>query len=73
MEIEEFYIKVGLRIKEIRERKKLTQEELSEKAGISLDYLGKIEVNINNIGLIALFKIVKALDVSFAEFFETIV
>ena len=47
MNLEEFYIKIGKRIKILREQKHLTQEKLAEAAGISLDYLGKIEVCIN--------------------------
>lgn len=72
MNIKEFYIRVGLRIKELRELKGYSQDILSEKANISTDFLGKIEVNINNPGLISLFKIITALDVSFEEFFKNI-
>ncbi len=72
MNIEEFYKKIGLRIKELRELKGYSQDILAEKADISTDYLGKIEVNINNPGLIGLFKIIIALNVSFEEFFKNI-
>ena len=34
---------LGLRIKELRKKKKLTQDELSEKAGITGKYMGIIE------------------------------
>jgi len=57
MDFKMFYKKLGLRIKALREEKHLTQEKLAEKAGISLDYLGKIEVNINKPGLTALLKL----------------
>ena len=46
MDEAEFYKKLGKRIKTLRENAHLTQEKLAEKSGISLDYLGKIEVNI---------------------------
>lgn len=72
MFLTEFYKKIGIRIKELREIKGYTQQSLSEKAGLSLDYLSKIEVNINNPGLVALFKIITALDVTFEEFFSKI-
>ena len=39
----EFYKKLGIRVKFLREKMHLTQEKLAEKCGISLDYLGKIE------------------------------
>lgn len=70
MLLKEFYIRLGKRIKKIREEKGYTQEVLAAKAGISVDYLGKIEVNINNPGLKSLFSIIKALDVTFEEFFK---
>ena len=71
MGIANFYKKVGLRIKELRELKGLTQEKLAEMAGISVDYLGKIETSINNPGMIGLYKIINALGVSYSEFFST--
>ena len=70
MEFKEQYQKLGKQIKFLREERHLTQEKLAERAEISLDYLGKIEVNINRQGLIALFKIVKALDVEIKDLFD---
>lgn len=70
MEENIFYIKLGKRIKFLRENAHLTQEKLAEKCGISLDYLGKIEVNINKPGLKTIFKISEALDVPVKELFE---
>ena len=48
----------------------LTQEKLAEKSGISLDYLGKIEVNINKPGLKTLIKLSDALDIPFRDLFD---
>lgn len=70
MEENIFYIKLGKLIKFLRENAHLTQEKLAEKCGISLDYLGKIEVNINKPGLKTIFKISEALDVPVKELFE---
>ena len=70
MDIEILYKKLGKKIKFLREERHLTQEKLAEKANISLDYLGKIEVNINHPGLITIFKIAKALDVKVKDLFE---
>lgn len=70
MVFEQEYIKLGRNIKYYRENACLTQEELAEKAGISLDYLGKIEVNINKPGLKTIFKLAEALSISPAEFFK---
>lgn len=70
MDIEKFYINLGKRIKFLREQSNLTQEQLAEKAGMSLDYLGKIEVNINHPGLKSVFKIALALDIKPKELFD---
>ena len=41
----------------------LTQEKLAEKAEISLDYMGKIEISINRPGLKTILKLACALDI----------
>ena len=66
----EFYKLLGKRIKTLRENAHLTQEKLAEKTGISLDYLGKIEVSINKPGIKTILKLANALDVPIKEFFE---
>lgn len=66
----EFYKLLGKRIKFLRENACLTQEKLAEKAGISLDYLGKIEVSINKPGIKTILKLANALDIPIKEFFE---
>ena len=60
MKEEDFYNLIGKRIKSLRKMKHLSQEQLAEKSGLSLDYIGKIEVNINKPGLKALLKISNA-------------
>ena len=72
MAFDEFYKHLGKRIKILREEKHLTQEKLAEKAGISLDYLGKVEVNINRPGLKTLLKLAQALEISMEELFKTL-
>lgn len=64
------YEKLGKRIKYLRENAHLTQEKLAEKCGISLDYLGKIEVCINKPGLKTLIKISDALDIPIKALFD---
>lgn len=56
-----FYRELGRRIKFLREKAGLTQEKLAEKSGISLDYMGKIEVSINKPGLKTILKLADAL------------
>ncbi|MBQ3310923.1 helix-turn-helix transcriptional regulator [bacterium] len=64
------YKSIGKRIKFLRENKGLTQEKLAEKTGLSLDFIGKIEVNINEPGLKSLIKIANALGVHIKELFD---
>ena len=66
----EIYKSIGKRIKILRENRGLTQEKLAEKTGLSLDFIGKIEVNINEPGLKSLIKIANALDVHIKELFN---
>ena len=70
MDCEEIYIKIGKNIKKLREKSSLTQEKLAEKAGISQDFLGKIEVGINKPGLKSLIKLSKALNIPLKKIFD---
>jgi DNA-binding XRE family transcriptional regulator len=45
-------------------------EKLAEKCGISLDYLGKIEVCISKPGLKTIIKIANALELDIKELFD---
>ena len=67
---DEFYRLLGKRIKFLRENAHLTQEKLAERCGISLDYLGKIEVNINKPGLKTILKIANSLELPVKKLFE---
>jgi transcriptional regulator with XRE-family HTH domain len=62
--------KVGLRIRELRQNLKLTQEALAFKAEIDKTYVNEVENGKRNVSVINLEKIVTALDVSIAEFFS---
>ena len=70
MEEEVFYKNIGARIKQLREQSGLTQEKLAGSAGISLDYMGKIEVNINKPGLKTILKLANALKVEPYKIFK---
>ena len=59
-----------MKIKNLRISKHLTQEKLAELSGLSLDYIGKIEVNINKPGLRSLIKIANAIDIPIKELFD---
>lgn len=60
---------VGHKIKELRQKKKLTQRQVARKAGISNTYLSDIETGRTNPSLKTLVKIADALDVECTMFF----
>ena len=57
------YKKLGKNIKYFRKERELTQEELAEKVGVSLEFIGRIEIATSKPSLDTLFKIAKALNV----------
>ena len=61
---------VGKRIKELRHKLGLSQEELADKAEIHRTYIASLEMGKRNISIVTLEKIVIALEVSMSEFFN---
>ncbi len=62
--------KVGNRIKELRGKLGISQEELGFRSGVHRTYIASLEVGKRNISIATLEKIVNALEVSFSEFFD---
>lgn len=62
--------KVGIRIKELRGKLGISQEELGFRSGVHRTYIASLEVGKRNISIATLEKIVNALEVSFSEFFN---
>lgn len=60
-------IKIGNKIREIRQEKGLSQEQLAEIAEVHRTYIGMVERAEKNITLISLEKISKALRVEIKE------
>lgn len=60
----------GKRIKELRERKKLTQEKLAEKVGLDLQTISRIETGYYFTSFENLEKLADALDVTIADLFN---
>jgi len=61
---------LGKRIRELRKKKGLTQEELGEKSGISYKYLGSIERGLENPSFKHLTKIARVLGADLPELFR---
>ncbi len=62
--------KVGNRIKELRGKLGISQEELGFRSGVHRTYIASLEVGKRNISIATLEKIVIALKVTFREFFD---
>jgi transcriptional regulator with XRE-family HTH domain len=54
---------IGMRVKEYRERRRLTQEALAERAGISRTYLARLETGKHDPTANVLKKLAKALGI----------
>lgn len=61
---------VGANIKEIRKRKRMTQEELAEKCGLQTSYLAGVERGDRNITIQTLEKITVGLEIYAKDLFE---
>ena len=61
---------LGLRIKEFRENRKLTQDKLSEMVGIDPKHLSRIENGRNYPSFETLEKILESLDISYEDIFN---
>jgi len=64
------HIKVGQKIKELRTKLSLTQEELAFKVGVDRSYMGFVERGEKNPTLATLVKIARALKIPLKELFE---
>ncbi|QGU00662.1 Transcriptional regulator, Xre family [Candidatus Syntrophocurvum alkaliphilum] len=62
--------KIKTRIKELRARHDLTQEDLANMVDVRRETIGHIEKGRYNLSLILAYKIAKALDSSIEEVFE---
>lgn len=62
--------KVGKRIKELRNKLGISQEELAFRSEIHRTYIASLEVGKRNVSIETLEKVVNALEVSMSEFFR---
>jgi transcriptional regulator with XRE-family HTH domain len=60
----------GKRIRELRLRKKISQEELAHLSGVNRSHMGKIERGEVNLGVATLYIITKALGVPLSVVFK---
>ena len=62
-----FASQLGKRIKELRNKAELSQDQLAEQAGISGKYLGEVERGEVNVSVVILEKLAKVLHLSLPE------
>lgn len=65
------YRQVGKRIRAVRKRMRLTQEQLGERAGITPDYVGRVERGRGAVTLETLQRIASALNVPLRQLLDT--
>lgn len=61
---------LGKRIKFLRNKIGVSQEELADRAGIDLTYITSVECGKRNIAIVNIEKIAKALGVTLAKLFD---
>jgi len=62
--------KIGLRIKQLREKVGMSQKDLSFAANLDRSYIASVESGKRNISIVNIEKIAKALNVTLQEFFQ---
>jgi len=63
-------VQVGLRLKNLRTEKGISQETLALNSGVDRAYLGRIERGEVSVGVQVLKRLLKSLDSSFSELFN---
>ena len=61
---------IANRIRQLREAKELTQEELAYRSDVNRTFMNHVENQHRNISIETLSKILKGLEISFKEFFD---
>lgn len=65
----EILVRFGKRIRELREAKGLSQEQLAEMAGVHRTYIGMIERAEKNVTLLSIEKLSRALGLGVKQLF----
>ncbi len=64
-------LKIGQRIKELRDAKNMAQKDLAYAADLDRSYIASIENGQRNVSIVNIEKIAKALGVTLKQFFES--
>ncbi len=63
-------LRIGQRIKELREKTNMSQKDLSYSSDLDRSYIASIESGQRNVSIVNIEKIAKALNVSIKDFFN---
>ena len=63
-------IQIGKRVRELRNKIGISQEELADRANLDRTYITSVECGKRNISIVNIEKIAIALEISLAEFFR---
>lgn len=64
-------VQIGERIKELRDAKNLSQQDLANAADMERSFITHIETGKRNISVDTLQKVLEALEISFTDFFNS--
>jgi transcriptional regulator with XRE-family HTH domain len=64
-------VQIGERVKELRDAKKLSQQDLANAADMERSFITHIETGKRNISVDTLQKVLEALEISFKDFFDS--
>ena len=64
-------VQIGIRIRELREAKKLSQQDFADAAELERSYITHVENGKRNITIDSLYKVINALEVTPQHFFNS--
>ena len=70
--MEDIRLKIGLRIKELREKDNMSQKDLAYSADLDRSYIASVESGQRNVSIVNIEKIATALNVTVKEFFNDV-
>ena len=63
-------VALGVALRQIRLEKSISQEKLALLAEVDRSYVGRVERGDNNVAVLTLFRLARAMDISMAEIME---
>lgn len=61
--------RLGANVRDLRVRRRMTQNDLSERSGLSMKFIGEVERGVSNPSIVSIAAIARALDADVADLF----